>query len=224
VIGRLELVLKPAPDKFDHSAALLWLFNKWDYDFYLIAAMHQNKPLAAAAFSGDIKGAGFRGEFKLTGDVSDEQLKNSLLPENLGINYSQSNEPNFSMVLSLDYTFASSLYLHGEVFYNSIGKTKFSNQLEVLALSAQSEKAGLLSPSRTSLFYETSYDLHPLVRGSIFSIFNPHDKSLILVPSLSWSVITNLDLYLTGFITKGNENSEFGNYGKTFFLRTKFSF
>jgi hypothetical protein len=223
-IGRLEMVLKPSPDKYERSAAMLWLFNKWDYDFYLIAAWHRNKPLAAAAFSGDIKGAGFRGEFKITGDVTNDQLKNTLLPEALGGNFSQEHSTNISFVLSLDYTFASSLYLHSEVLYNSIGKTKFANQFQALALNAQAGQADLLSPARISLFYETSYDLHPLVRGSIFTIYNPYDKSYILVPSISWSVITNLDLYLTGFLTQGANSSEFGNYGNTFFLRTKYSF
>lgn len=218
VVGRLECVLKPAPGKYDRTIALLYLINKWDYDFYFITAWHQDKPLLGAAFAGDIAGAGFRGELKVTRKPTKEQLGNTLLPPPF-INLSDANVPDVSAVLSLDYTFPSSLYLHGELLYNSLGKTKNS-----LLYTYQTQKAGLLSPARASLFFETAYDLHPLVRGDIFTLVNPDEGSVIYAPSLSWSVITNLDLYLIGFISKGSSNSEFSYFGKAFFLRTKYSF
>ncbi|MCB0282168.1 MAG: hypothetical protein KDF60_06285 [Calditrichaeota bacterium] len=216
-IGRLEAVYKPAKNSNKQTAALLWLFNNWDYDFYLISAIQNNSPLFAAAFSGDIRGAGFRGEFKYTKPPSRDQLQGTLLP--FGENYSQANSKNISAVLSSDYTFPSSFYLHSEVLYNSIGKTEYSG-----LYTFQAVQAGLLSPSRWSLFFETAYDLHPLVRGDFFVLHNPQDNSSIFVPSISWSVITNLDLYLIGFLTEGPNLSEFGNYGKAFYLRTKYSF
>jgi len=222
VAGRLELALKPSDNKFERTAALLWLFNKWNYDFYLIGAWQFNKPLFAAAFAGDIYGAGFRGEFKMTDAVSEKQLEGAFSPFP---NYSDSDKQNISAVISLDYTFPSSLYLHSEFLYNSIGKTKkYSNFVEKYSFSLQTSKVGLLSPSRYSLFFETAYDLHPLVRGTFFVLHNPQDHSSIFVPSLSWSVITNLDLYLIGFVSDGQSLSEFGEAGKAFFLRTKFSF
>jgi hypothetical protein len=218
VIGRIDLVYRPAPNKIDQSLALLYLFNKWDYDFYIIAALHQNKPLAGAAFAGDIEGAGFRGEIKVTGKPGDKQLKGTLLPQPFK-NFSEANAANISAVLSLDYTFPSSLYLHSEILYNSIGKTKNS-----LLYMEQANQAGLLSPAKTSLFIETAYDLHPLVRGNVFALINPYENSIIYAPSISWSVITNLDLYLIGILSSGDNNSEYSYWGKAFFLRTKYSF
>ncbi len=218
VASRLELVLKPSPDKFERTAALLWLFNKWNYDFYLIGAWQFDKPLLAAAYAGDIYGAGFRGEFKMSDKISQEQLEGTLNPFS-NSNYSDSDKKNISAVISLDYTFANSLYLHSEMMYNSIGKKENTGMFNLQAI-----KAGLLSPARLSLFFETAYDLHPLVRSNLFMLYNPDDNSSIFVPSISWSVITNLDLYMIGFITDGDLGSEFGGYGKAFFLRTKYSF
>ena len=218
VIGRIEFVYKPAADKIDQSLALLYLFNNWDYDFYFIAALHQNKALAGAAFAGDIEGAGFRGEIKATGKPGREQLKGTLLPQPFK-NFSEVNAPNINAVLSLDYTFPSSLYLHGEILYNSIGKTKNS-----LLYMEQASQIGMLSPALTSLFFETAYDIHPLVRGDIFALINPNEKSIIYAPSVSWSVITNLDVYLIGLLSSGANKSEYSYWGKALFLRTKYSF
>jgi hypothetical protein len=218
VDGRLELVLKPSPDKFERSAALLWLVNKWAYDFYFIGAWQYNQPVLAAAFAGDIHGAGFRGEFKMSDKIPRSQLGRTFIPF-INTNYSDSNAKNISAVISLDYTFASSFYLNSEILYNSIGKTKNAG-----IYASQANRAALLSPARFSLFLETAYDLHPLLRGDIFVLYNPDDKSAIVAPSLSWSVITNLDLYLIGFIADGDVTSEFGSFGKALFLRTKFSF
>ncbi len=199
VVGRIEVVYKPAPQKRDESLAFLFLINKWDYDFYFIGAFHRDNPLFGYAFTGDIEGAGFRGEFKTTKTYS-------------GKNY-------FSTVLSLDYTYPNSLYFHGEILYNSIGKEK-----NTIFYAAQARADGLLSPAKTSLFFETAYELHPLLRAGLFTLMNPNEKSSILAPSLSWSVITNLDLYVIGLLNLGKENGEYGSYGKTVFLRTKYSF
>jgi hypothetical protein len=218
VDGRLELVIKPSPDRYERSAALLWLVNNWDYDFYVIGAWQYNRPVLAAAFAGDIRGAGFRGEFKMSDKISRSQLGGTFIPF-INTNYSDSNAKSISAVISIDYTFASSLYLNSEILYNSIGKTKNTG-----IYAPQAIKAGLLSPAHISLFFETAYDLHPLLRGDIFVLFNPDDESVIAAPSLSWSVITNLDLYLIGFIADGDVTSEFGSFGKALFFRTKFSF
>ncbi|KAA3615592.1 MAG: hypothetical protein D8M58_15460 [Calditrichaeota bacterium] len=216
VAGRLELALKSSPNKFERTVALLWLHNKWDYDFYLIAAWQHDKPILATAFAGDIYGAGFRGEFKISDSVSEQQLGETLLPIS---NYSDSDKKNINAVISLDYTFPNSFYLHSEILYNSIGKKS-----NTLLYSRQALKAGLLSPSQVSLFFETAYNIHPLVRGTVFLLHNPNDNSSIFVPSVSWSAITNLDLYLIGFITDGDPLTEFGSYGKALFFRTKYSF
>lgn len=198
-IGRLEMVYKPSHNNTYRSLAFLYLINQWDYDFYFLGALHNDKPTLGTAFTGDIEGAGFRGEFKTS--------------------KSQSDKHYFSTVLSIDYTYLNSLYLHGELLFNSIGK---ENNSTLYALQAQQD--GLLSPAKKSLFLEAAYELHPLVRGGIFVLINPDEKSSILAPSLSWSVISNLDVYLIGLLSFGSDDSEFARLGKAVFIRTKYSF
>lgn len=220
VIGRFEVVYKPAPDKLDQTLAFLFLINNWDYDFYFIGALHRNMPVIGAAFTGNIEGAGFRGEFKATDSPSRKQLGNTVFPDIIPLkDLSEQEKVNISMVLSLDYTFPNSFYLHGEVLYNNLGKTDKS-----FFYIDQASKSGMLSPAKTSMFFETAYDLHPLIRGNVFTLINPNEKSAIIAPSLSWSVITNLDLYLIGLISSGKDDGEYAQFGKAFFLRTKYSF
>jgi len=44
------------------------------------------------------------------------------------------------------------------------------------------------------------------------------------VPSLSYSIVTNLDLYLISFLFEGDPLTQFGDYGITYYARIKFSF
>jgi hypothetical protein len=41
---------------------------------------------------------------------------------------------------------------------------------------------------------------------------------------LDWSVAPNWDLTLVGFITSGEPDTEYGDYGEAGFARIKFSF
>ena len=123
------------------------------------------------------------------------------------------------IVLSGDYSFPNSFYIHAEVLYNRTGLTKNAGIYQ-----RQAQQAFFLTVSRWSVFHEFAFDLHPLVRADVFSLINPDDNSHIIAPSISWSVLTNLDLYIIAFISKGNMLSEFGGIGKAAFFRLKYSF
>ena len=82
----------------------------------------------------------------------------------------------------------------------------------------------MLTSAKWSLYHEFSYDVTPLNRGSIFTIINLNDHSFVLVPSISYSVITNLDLYLIGLFFNGDDLTEYGSFGHYFYARLKWSF
>ncbi len=215
--SRWEIVARPAETKRERSLSFMGVFNYRDYDFYLIMAWQREKAVAAGAFSGSIAGAGFRGEFKATGRPRIADLEETYLPG--FINLSDSRKSDIQISLSLDYTFASSLYLHGEWLYNRIGVKE-----NAALLSLQAQKAGLLSAARYSMFAETAYQWHPLLRLDMFVLFNPDDHSYLLAPSLNWSAGTNLDVYVIALLGQGGELSEFGALGRAFYFRLKYAF
>ncbi|MBN1407901.1 MAG: hypothetical protein JW956_08935 [Calditrichaceae bacterium] len=220
-LSKLEFVYKVGKNKYSRSYAGLFTVNYWDYDFFILAAMQNNRKTLGGAWSGDIKGGGFRGEFKYSeapskGRTTEYPILDSLFNNK---NLTDYKHNIFSGVLSGDYTFSNTLYIHSEVLYNSNGKTENAGLFWY-----QISEASMLSPARWSLFQEFAYDITPLLRANVFIIFNPDDHSSLLAPSIKWSLMTNLELMSVLYTTSGQERTEFGNYGNSFFLRLKYSF
>ncbi len=219
-VTKVEAAVRPAKTIDKVIAAGLISLNKWDYDFNIIGGIKDDRWVVGGGWSGDILDAGFRGEFIVT-QKPELLSKYSSLP--LILPYykplSSFNDPVFSFVLSGDYTFPNSFYIHTEAMYYNNGKTTNTGLYQQESLDL-----GMLSASRWSVYQEFSYDITPLIRGSLFGIYNPDDHSYVIVPSVSYSVITNLDLYLIALLFKGNTLTQYGEYGSSYYLRVKYSF
>lgn len=218
-VSKVELALAPSREKENSSYAILYSQNAFDYDFNFIAGIHHKRWIIGAGWSGDILEAGFRGE--ITYSEAPEKISES---NNLYYLYGEipmtfNNKNVLSFVLSGDYTLPNSFYIHTEILYNNIGKKQNAG-----LFYNEASKVGLLSPAKWSIYQEFSYDITPLLRGSVFAILNPIDKSFVFVPALSCSIITNLDLYLIGLFFQGSDRTEYGNLGNFLYARLKYSF
>jgi hypothetical protein len=219
-VTKIEAAVNPGKTIDRTIAAGLISFNRWDYDFNLIGGIQYNRWVAGGGWSGDILDAGFRGEFTIS-------QKPEPLPKYSNIKriipsyepLSGFKDPVFSFVLSGDYTFPNTFYIHTEVLYYNSGKTANAG-----LYVPEAQELGMLSPARWSVYQEFSYDITPLLRGSLFGIYNSDDQSYVVVPSASYSVITNLDLYVIALMFNGEKMTEYGDYGSTFYLRVKYSF
>lgn len=218
-VSKIEAVIKPGTSKYSRTFAGLWSINAWNYDFFLIAAVKNNRKVLGGAWAGDIKGAGFRGEFTLSDPPKKGPKSKTPIPSILGKALTSYDKRAFSFVLSGDYTFPNTFYIHTELLYNSTGKKSNAGLFYL-----QTSEVGLLSPARWSLFQEFSYNISPLIRGSIFGIYNPDDFSRVVLPSINWSAATNLDVMFIGILTGGKNLSEYGNFGNSIYLRMKYSF
>jgi len=218
-VSRLELVIKPGEDKFGTTVAGLWATNAFEYDLYILGAYFQDRWTLGGAWAGAVLDGGFRGELKLIEAMSDCHNDLPNLYTKCPIPYYRDKGSIISATISVDYTFSNSFYVHTETLYNSNGLKENAG-----LYLPDAQRAGMLSPSRWSLFQEFAYDLTPLVRTSIFAICNPDDQSSVIVPMIDWSIITNWDLTLVGILADGKEYSEFGGYGSSGFVRIKFSF
>lgn len=218
-ISKAELSIKPGKDGGHSSIAGLYLMNISGYDFYTIAGIRNNRWMAGGAWAGDVLDGGFRGEVLVSQSPDrDASQSQSNLPVP-GDSIFASHRTVVSFVLSGDYTFANTFYIHTECLFNSNGKRQNAGLFQ-----QEASDAGMLSPARWSIYQEFAYDLTPLMRATLFGIFNPDDHSSIIVPMLSRSLRTNLDLLLIGFLPSGEPNSEFGVYGRSIYLRLKYSF
>lgn len=217
-VTKLDFAYQPAKDPENQILSGLWSFNEWDYDINLIAGMRFKKWLTGFSWAGDILDAGFRGEV-LVSQAPNEPDTNSYYMQFGESSLSSWDKPLVSIALSGDYTFPNTFYIHTEILYNNNGKTSNTLLFQEEALSL-----GMLSAARWSTYQEFAYDITPLMRSTIYGIFNPDDKSFVVVPSLSYSIITNLDLYLICFFFDGEPLTQYGEYGTSFYARIKYSF
>jgi hypothetical protein len=210
-LTKVEVDVRPGKTSSTAATAVAFTTNAWTYDFHLLVAQRSGLGVVGGSWAGDIAGGGFRGEVLVS------QKPKEIFP---GVyDLSHSNGLMVTGVLSGDYTFPNSLYFHIESLYNSIGATEQAGLFE-----SQSRVLGLFSPSRWSVFGEISYDVSPLVRGSVFALQNPIDGSRVLVPSVTWSVVANLDLTVIALLFHGDPLTEFGGFGESGYLRLKWSF
>lgn len=218
-VSRLELVAQPERTLKKSTVAGIFGTNALEYDFFLLAGVRQNRWTLGGAWAGSVLEGGFRGEVLVSQAPDSRFDRTEAVPAELGNLIFTSGSPVVSVVLSGDYTFSNTLYLLFECLYNSAGKTRNAGPFWDEALAA-----GMLSPARWSIYQEIAGDITPLTRASLFGIFNPSDHSSVIVPMLTHSLATDLDLLLIGQFAKGNPYSEYGDYGKSVTLRLKYSF
>lgn len=219
-VSKLEVAVTPGWHGGHTKAGFQWTFNRWDYDVHILAGLRDQGAYGGLAWAGDIGGGGFRGE-ALVSSFDDRQMAQdeAMLPEYPSPVSFTGVGTMISAALSGDYTFPNSFYVHTEVLYNSEGAER-----NTLLNAGHAARLGLLSPARWSVFQEFSYDITPLVRGGLFVIYNPSDRSSVLFPSATWSVVTDLDLSLYAMFFSGGPGTEYGGGGTAVIARLKWSY
>lgn len=209
-VSSVELAAKIDNDE-DITLAALWRFNKWNYDFQLLAGMlNSNEYAIGGGWSGAIKSLDFKGEFSY------------LHPKD---NMSDTTG-QFIGSVSVGYTFANSLSLTFEFLYTDIVGNGISDfyQYYYQPLSVKT-----LSFTEYNLFGQVSYQITPLLSGTFACMYYPKINGYFLGPSFDYSFTDNLfaSIVIQNFsgdmedpIT-GDTNRNYATYA---FLRLKWSF
>jgi len=201
-----EFVYQLGDNIDDMSFMGMYRFNKWSYDIQFLGGVVKTDVVIGAGWSGDIKGGGFRGE------ITYFHPKNNFINE----------KGQLVASISGDYTFSNSLYLQASILYNSTGATEKLGMPNFGIINETSAKT--LTLYRGSLFGQIGYQITPLLRGDLASIVNPYDGSFFVGPSFTYSLSQNLELLFSGQLFGGETGSEFGDVGKLWYMRMKWSF
>ncbi|MCD4745561.1 MAG: hypothetical protein K8R58_04625 [Bacteroidales bacterium] len=185
----------------------LYKFNKWNYDFQFLAGVMEDDLVLGTGWSGQIKGAGFNGEASYFHSKENFSDSTGVLIASTGINY----------------TFKNSLYIHASFLFNSAGTTGPASMGSIFAIQTDIS-AKNFTLAKYSTFGEISYPVTPLIKANVSGIFNPNDKSVYIGPNLNFSLTENIGLLIFGQIFLGDNGTEFGDYGKMFYMRLKWSF
>ena len=187
--------------------AAKWATNKWGYDFQVISGFAKKDVTIGGAWAGNIKRAGFKGELTYFIPVAGNTKNNA-----------------FVGTLSYDYSFKNSLYFNVSYLYNSDGALDLGSggffDFYFGELTARN-----LSPYMHSAFLLSTYQFHPLIMGSLAIMSFPGNNSLFINPTVTFSLINNLDLDFTGQTFYGeNLNGDFKSLSKVLYTRLKWSF
>ena len=188
-------------DDIDEAViAGLWTFNKWNYDFQILAGIAEGDYALGGGWAGNIKNAGFKGELAYF------------------IPFQDSLDEVFTTTFALDYVFDNSLYLSGGGLFTSSGSTTagFSD----LFTSQISAKA--LFPFKYATVVSAGYPISPLLNSNLAIIYSPSTiNMLFLNPTLTYSIKENWDVDFVGQIVFAEDAEEYGSPLQALFLRVK---
>ncbi|MGD8628060.1 MAG: hypothetical protein PVH52_03175 [bacterium] len=233
-VSKVEFAGGPGRTRETVTYAARWLTGLWDYDTCLIAGWQRQFWRLGGTWAGQIGSGGFRGEVIYSKPGATVVLGPGDFPgkagEGPGIWMAgegirtagegiRTARDFWTVALSYDYTFSNSLYLNSEALYNGMGTTGDAGlrRLETL-ITAE------LTPARYSIFQEVAYDITPLLRGRVFGILNPSDRSWVSMLGLTYSFATDWELLLFALPAGGRAGTEFGDLPGQAGLRIRFYF
>lgn len=212
VASSVEVAAKLADDIDHFVSAGMWKINKGNYDLQFLGGLAQGDLAIGTGWAGNIGGASFKGEVTYFEPVINTSVNSGY-------------DRMFLGAVSVDYSFLNSLYLNGSVMYNSNGSHD-----PIFGFTLVNQRVGGftvrdLSPYYWSSFVQGSYQISPLIFGGIALMAFPGSNTFFINPSLSFSLVQNLDLNLVGQLFFGDDLA--GNYGsisEALFVRLKWSF
>lgn len=201
--SEVEFAIKAADRFEDLTSAFKYQVNKWNYDVQFIAGVMKNNFAVGSGWAGNIKNAGFKGEFTYLRHLENEV--DGLIGS-----------------ITVDYSFSNSLYLNGSVLYNGYGAARpdFSLVNTNSSLDIRS-----LSPYKWSTFAQASFPATPLLNTGLSAIVFPSDGSVFINPYLTFSLRQNLDLDLISQLFFSDDvHGNYGSQASMVFTRVKFSY
>lgn len=201
-LSRWEVAVSPSRDSRNSTAALLYGFNRNGYDIQLIGGLYREMIAAGGGWAGSIGQTGFKGEVMGFVELRDRPGRGN----------------NLITTISADHMFSNSLFLTVEGVYNlSGGRNRFLLTGEILSSDNPTF-------SRYQFTAQASYPFSPIVNGSLATIWYPDEHSLFISPSLTWSILQDLDLNLIAQLFRGEENSVFAGAGHVMAASLRWSF
>ncbi|MFV7235807.1 hypothetical protein [Flavobacterium sp. ZB4R12] len=201
----LELAYKPGKNKEEHTAAFLYKFNKWKYDFQFLGGVYQTDYVFGGGWAGNIKEAGFKGEMSY------------FIPRKNTLDTSET----FSFSIMADQTFKNDWYISLASLYNSNPTNVFAGN-ESFYNSNLSAK--LLFPFRYNFYATVMKTISPIASFNFSFIYSPEKNTLIVVPTYAWNVATNFDLDFTAQSFFAEQTNSYKNLITQIYIRGRWSF
>ena len=201
----LEFAYKPGKKENEHTAAFLYKFNKWKYDFQFLGGINKTDYVIGCGWAGNIKEAGFKGEMSY------------FIPKTSNLNSYES----FSISLMADQTFNNNWYVSIASLYN----TNPSNEITFIESAQKTNlSAKLLFPFRYTFYATAIKTISPIMNLNFSTIYSPEKNTFILIPNFTWNVATDFDLDFTAQSFFAKQDNSYKNLITQFYIRSRWSF
>ena len=205
-LSSFELVYKPGNDKGSIIAAL-YKINKGGYDFQFLGANYYDEDIVlGGGWAGNLKNAGFKGEFSYF-------ISKNPIP----------NDNSVSLSTSLDYSFKNGFYLLGSYLYNSNGFSD-PNFFNFGSITENVLSPKNLMPSKNSYMIQTSKPLTPAINSSLTFLYGQGIKFIYISPNISYDINSSFDINFIGQLFYANTNGNLKSLLNGTYLELKYSF
>lgn len=203
-LSSLDLAVSAGRTASQNIGALMYHFNKWDYDFQLFSGVYHEDYTMGAGWAGNIAGAGFKGEVSYFTPYQ---------------HFSDSGA--IAASLSFDYGFQNGIYVLVSGLYNNLGNDSIPN---IAQLTTESLSAKNIFPFKYTLFAEVSYSFTPIFKASLGGMFSPAGNAVIALPTLTYSISDNWTLDLIGQSFFSEQGNIYRALGNSIYMRIKWGF
>ena len=174
------------------------------YDTQFIIGHYKNDLALGAGWSGYLGDAGLKGEITYFHPEEDFGGETGVTTATLG----------------LDYMFSNGLYLRGEMLYNGGWKKSLAPAQSL----QQPPSARDLFIAETGAFLDVSYQLHPLVNGSLSFLTSPTREIWVAMPQVTYSATERIDLLVLAQLLKGDVLENSNPTPNLFYTRIAYNF
>lgn len=198
-LSKISAAYAPRRESGESSAALNWHANAAAVDYSLIAGR-------------------FRRERVLGGDVATQWGSAGVRAE-LTHNERDAGPAYRRAVFAMDYAFANTLTLSGELYYNGAGTTDRSSYDFASLFAGRIHNVG-----RRYFGGYVAYEITPLVKSANYVVVNLADRSRFFSPTLIFSMQANLDLTLGVQVFSGSIGSEYARLNDLYYGQVQWFF
>lgn len=203
--SRIEAAWSPAREARQSVGALLVAWNLKGYDFQALAGYYHHRAALGGGWAGNIGGAGFKGEATWFYHLEEQP---------------GADRGDLVVATGVDYMFGSGTFAVLEVLYNG-----GYQPIDPLALFLnQPLRADNIMFSEYAITLNLQHPFSPVFSGGLALMSLPDQQAFFLLPSLSRSLLTNLDMEGVAQIFVGGKESIFRQAGSAWYLSLKYAF
>ncbi|NOZ53794.1 MAG: hypothetical protein GXP08_11785 [Gammaproteobacteria bacterium] len=181
------------------STVARWHSNAKGFDLSFIGGRLRDEPLIGFDFAGQINSIGVRGEVTHSGRAAGDSFMQA--------------------VAGADYTFANTLSVNMEVYYNGEGAVDKAGYDFSRLITGEVQ-----SLARHYLGGYLGYDITPLLRFDNYLILNLDDGSIFFAPNLIYSLSDNVECTVAAQVFNGDTGTEYGALKDLYYLQLHWFF